>query len=248
MLGAVEVVVVELGEQRPAGVLHRRVQRCAERLGAGHAHHVRRMVEPSEVPLDPVQVEALAVERENQLELRVSLGRDRRDRRVQAVGTAAGEQDRHDGQGRPFEVGGRQHLAGPCSQRVGPQRLASHGNAQRLAPMALGGRGRLVGHERVQLGSEQTGQLGIVVGDMHDGAGGGQRGERSGPGRGVVVIGRGVRQVAEAAGRCQLLGLDRLADCCGGRQVLDGPKRCRLMPVPEGPVSRVDLLGVESGR
>ena len=97
MLGAVDVVVVHLRQQRSGGRGRGRVQHRAEGLLRADAQHRRRMREAGAGAGHRGLPEARAVQRQDQLEMRVALPRDIGHRRRQPPGAPGREQHRHQG-------------------------------------------------------------------------------------------------------------------------------------------------------
>ena len=239
MVGAVEVVVVHLGEQGAGGRAAQDPERAPERPLGGNAEHlrVRGQAGPPEVEgLEPGSVEA-----ENEFLFRVGLPGGLGKRPVEVLRAPGGEQDGDAGERRGSPESG----AGPTGMEA--ERRAPEGRRVEFAPAVLesGGVGTQPAVEaRVEPGPE----FGALVRGVHQDSRGGQAGEERGAPVGVRVEPGGVPHMVEPA-QMPEAGAGHLPDGAegpgGGRQEARRAERPDPAVVRPGPADRVVAAEVE---
>ena len=113
MVGAVEVVVVELGDRLAARHGQRRVEHRPQRAVRRDAHRGRRERQPVQPGPGNGVLEAVSVQAQHQLDPGVGLDLDGGDRVPQPVRATGGHQHRHPRQAGDLGATGRARLPGP---------------------------------------------------------------------------------------------------------------------------------------
>ena len=196
VLGAVVVVVVHLGNQGSTRCLRSGSQHTSERLGTVHPNDAgaNDRGRSPRVRSQRITVEAVAVQRQHQLEAGVGLTAHGFHHIRKPIRPPRRSEDRYLRR-LSAHARCREDLACTAAKRVVAQGVTTHLNAELLATVTVGIDNIAGHHQVVQRRAEARCERRIGCVDVHDHSGPGEGSERSGSLHGVSVVACGVGEV-----------------------------------------------------